>query len=132
MRCPCECGRRVNRKDVKLARRALFVRSLCDGLQRARQVGAENGAPPEDLVEIERMIRRGEYFDRAFLLLAHGAAVTTFYIELPDPTGGEAIREPAFKVDDPDDWEEWVLGTITMSMGVDREAFATWVPYQKV
>ena len=132
MKCPCACGRRINRTDAKLARRALFVRSLCDGLGRSRQVGVENDAPPEDLIEIDAMIRRGEYFDRAFLLLAHGATVTTSYIELRYVKGDATLREPVFGVNDPDDWEERALGVISMSMGVDREAFATWVPYQKV
>ena len=115
-----------------MARRALFIRSLIDALQRARAVGENNDAPPEDLVAIDGMIERGEYFDRSFLLLAHGASINSFYIELSDPRPGEPSQEPAFKVDDPDDWEEAALRVMTMSMAVDRDAFASWVPYQKL
>jgi hypothetical protein len=131
MKCPCGCGRRVSRADGKLAERALFIRSLCDGLQMARHLGAAIDAPSEDLDGIDLLIQRGEYFDRAFLILAHGAVYieASFRLELPDIDGGEPIIEESFGVNEPDRWVKRSLEVITLARAVDPRPFSTWVPY---
>jgi hypothetical protein len=78
------------------------------------------------------MVEDGEYFERAFLLLAHGAKVTPFGIALLDDQGRTVALEIGFERREPDDWEANALKAIKAGRRADPDAFVSWRPYRRI
>jgi hypothetical protein len=129
--CPCGCGRSANWTDRRLARRALFIHSLCDGLTRCRDVAATSDSEcVRSTVEpIEQMVQEGAYFDRTLLLLAHGAKVAPFGIALFDDDGRTIEMEATSERRELDDREANALKVIKAGRRTDPGSFPSWRPY---
>jgi hypothetical protein len=111
----------------------LFIRSLCEGLARCRDVAAnsERESARGTVEPIDQTIQDGEYFARAFLLLAHGAKVTPLGIVLFDDDGRTVALEIGFDRREPDDWEASALKIIKAGRRTDPDAFSSWRPYRR-
>ncbi len=133
--CPCGCGRQIAWSRRRYAKRALFLRSLSEGLERGKRVRRPDASPvPEASPELlDRLILVAVEPERTFMALAHGAERIPGRDILLRDDGSlmEDIRNRA-RMREVDNWEATAIRLIKACRQTDPQPFEGWTPYRRL